>query len=381
MALRRRQQKLLGFGARWQDADPTAAIPREREVQQALKQLQEAYEQQRRLQDEGAAECAADYDAASRLALLTRRRGQAVESFGHREDGQWMLEQEEMLYLAERGSLAVFETEAGAGKEAADAEASQSSKVGASKKKRRLNMRELYGHVLSGPGSLAPDSYVVYSHLRRSGFTVQRPAETAEDACQKLWHLAVPSAPSAASEGGAVSAVHIVRPEEPVLASLLGRVATSERAAGEGADVLSSKLAEAPLAIAVADASCGSPAFLELSRPCLPGGRRMPSAAVAPCSTDSDSGAFATTGPAQSQVRDQLPSVENQKVATASSVGESSLPVRYAALRQRAAHLAAEGRQAAASAASTASKASGRRGGGVKRLGPGGNDEEDAWLL
>ncbi|CAE8652566.1 unnamed protein product, partial [Polarella glacialis] len=95
MALRRRQQKLLGFGARWQTADPTASLSRAREVSQALASLQEAYEQQRRLQDEGAAECSAVYDAVRRQAVLTRRRGQVIESFGRREAGEWVLEQEE----------------------------------------------------------------------------------------------------------------------------------------------------------------------------------------------------------------------------------------------------------------------------------------------
>ncbi|CAJ1355860.1 unnamed protein product [Effrenium voratum] len=205
----RRQRKLLGFGPRWQSADPTESLTRAHEVEQALQNLKEVCQQQQKVQRHGQAECAAELGEAIRL---TRRRGQAVESFGRREDGQWLLELEEALYLAERGSLEAQALEAEASSEPAG-------------KRRRLSVPELYRRVAEDP-QLDLDAYLVYSHLRRSGYRVTRPAEG---------------------------------PDECVLASL--------RAAGATA----STSLEEPLGVAVAMCAKGSPCFLELARPLLPG--------------------------------------------------------------------------------------------------------------
>ncbi|CAK0797158.1 unnamed protein product [Prorocentrum cordatum] len=130
--------RLLKFGRRWESADPTELLARESEVLRALRSLREVYEEQRKAQDERPAECAAVYCPVQRRGLLTRRRGQVVESFGRRESGEWVLEPEEVLYLAERGALAVY---APAPEAAGDALAS--SPLGASEHLRRLTVPEV----------------------------------------------------------------------------------------------------------------------------------------------------------------------------------------------------------------------------------------------
>lgn len=102
-----------------------------------------------------------------------------LEGFGRRHEGQWRLELEEMrlvscsltlfeafsinfsrcqwrlqlkntwlrLYLAERGSLAVYEQQ------------------------RRLQVSELYQKVSE---AMPLDAYVAYAHLRRAGYAVSR---------------------------------------------------------------------------------------------------------------------------------------------------------------------------------------------------------------
>merc|ERR1740139_730990 len=101
MASARKQQKLLGFGERWQDANPIVAIQREHEVRQALSSLSDLYLNQRVVQDGDSAECVAVLDVAQKHAQLVVRRGHVIESFGCREDGQWILALEEVLYLVQ----------------------------------------------------------------------------------------------------------------------------------------------------------------------------------------------------------------------------------------------------------------------------------------
>ncbi|CAJ1372447.1 unnamed protein product [Effrenium voratum] len=274
----RRQRKLLGFGPRWQSADPTESLTRAHEVEQALQNLKEVCQQQK-VQRHGQAECAAELGEAIRL---TRRRGQAVESFGRREDGQWLLELEEALYLAERGSLEAQALEAEASSEPAG-------------KRRRLSVPELYRRVAEDP-QLDLDAYLVYSHLRRSGYRVTRPAEGPV----KSWDL-----------GGCPAKVHVVRPDECVLASL--------RAAGATA----STSLEEPLGVAVAMCAKGSPCFLELARPLLPGDPGDPEPG---CSAE-EAAAPAVAPPAP-------PPEEEAHLAPSA---------RYAAMLQRVASLAEAG--------------------------------------
>lgn len=199
MALRRKQQRLLGFGPRWQSADPSQAVRREREVSDALGSLQEVYVQQRRVQDLAAAECAAEYPyfcCESKLprARLFQRRGQAVSSFGRRLAGEWILDPEEVLYLAERGTLAVYTALLRTGLAAPRTTMSErvsseticttlSNVVGVDKNLersagcgsslRRVGIPELY-HMILGRGIISPRAYLVFSYLRRVGGEVAR---------------------------------------------------------------------------------------------------------------------------------------------------------------------------------------------------------------
>lgn len=178
MALRRKQQKLAGFGARWQAADPTAAIAREGEVGRALAFAGKLHEAQRQVQGtDTPCECAAVYHAGRGLAVLTRRRGQVVESFGRRADGQWLLAPEEVLYLAERGTLAVHEAMP-APDEGEGTVKDCPQKVRDSCPGRRLALPEVFALAIKEVGL---DSYAIYAHLRRAGHTV-RPLASPENA-------------------------------------------------------------------------------------------------------------------------------------------------------------------------------------------------------
>eukprot|EP00434_Breviolum_minutum_P043215 symbB.v1.2.038509.t2/scaffold6022.1/size21679/2 len=308
----RKQQKLLGFGPRWQTADPTQSLTREREVQQALQHLEEACVQQRRVQDHGQAECEAELKGTE--VVLTRRRGQAIESFGHRQDGEWILEPEETLYLAERGSLAVLQ---------ASEDGNAGWMVGGFNgfrhrfrmtlspvKRRRLKLPELYSRFL---GSDSVDSYMVYAHLRRSGFKVSRPEAAAS---QHSWDLT--------SSVNNCRRVHVVRPETPMLQSLLQDVA-AETWEGQ-VEALENALDEAPSGIAVAHAARGSPAFLEICKPCCRGETSPDGQGTL------EGGEFAVEEPLQ--LSDLPPTVSGE---------EQAMPVaqRYAAMLQRVGQLSA----------------------------------------
>lgn len=329
----RKQQKLLGFGPRWQTADPTESLTREHEVQEALHQLEEVYRKQRQVQDHGNAECAADFQPTKQRAVLTRRRGQTVESFGKREDGEWVLEPEEMLYLAERGTLAVSEeVENG--------------------KRRRLAIPELYSQVLTSPIHLDADSYMVYSHLRRSGYTVTRSTEKS-DLQKQLWHVA-------ASAADCPSEVLVVRPDETVLQCLLGQTA-KQSWEGRVSD-LHARVAKG-LGVAVSAAEGGSPAFLELLAPRRPGEEEDSGQGAGAASASSDSEEASNEGNEGSRL--PLPSEPST-----SQLNEEALEPRqrYAAMLQRIAQIAAPASEAP-------------REKGSKPMSSKSKDTQDAWLL
>mmetsp|Transcript_56223 Transcript_56223/g.131686 ORF Transcript_56223/g.131686 Transcript_56223/m.131686 type:complete len:316 (+) Transcript_56223:70-1017(+) len=170
MALRRRQQKLVGFGPRWQHADPTTALDRVQEVLAASRRLDEVYDEQKRVQEHAETECVAtvsggEHSPRQKWAVLTKRRGQAVESFGSCEDGKWWLAPEEALYLAERGTLSVWMEGCRPTSSVADSTCDES--------KRRLSILELYEKALQ---ELSLAAYVTYAYLRRAGLRVQRPS-------------------------------------------------------------------------------------------------------------------------------------------------------------------------------------------------------------
>lgn len=187
--LKRKQQKLLGFGARWQDSDPIAARSREREVCQALQSLREVYCEQRQLQDAtGRAECLAVLDAKTHRASLERRHGKVIESFGRLELGKWVLEPEEVLYLAERATLDVYIADGLEGQcdglktEDLSKESREhvtqcpSHAVGKGEDGapglRRLLVPELFRLVLGV--NIKFQDYLVFAHLRRAGFSLYR---------------------------------------------------------------------------------------------------------------------------------------------------------------------------------------------------------------
>jgi len=294
---------------------------RRREVQQALQHLEEACVQQRRVQDHGQTECEAELKGTE--VVLTRRRGQAIESFGHRQDGEWILEPEETLYLAERGSLAVL----------------QASEDGnATVKRRRLTLPELYDRFLR---SDSVDSYVVYAHLRRSGFKVSRPEAAAS---QHSWDLT--------SSANNCRRVHVVRPETAMLQSLLQDVA-AETWEGQ-VEALENALDEAPSGIAVAHAARGSPAFLEICKPCCRGETSPDGQGTL------EGGEFALEEPLQ-PLSDLPPTVSGE---------EQAMPVaqRYAAVLQRVGQLSTAAQTPKEKAKLTSAK--------ITK-----GDAEDAWLL
>ncbi|CAK9034164.1 tRNA_int_end_N2 domain-containing protein [Durusdinium trenchii] len=118
-----------------------------------------------------------------------------------------------------------------------------------------LALRLLQGHTFQK--HLAVDSYMVYAHLRRSGYKVSRPDSHAS---QHEWELLFQP-----SDCGPCR-VHVVRPDEPILQSLCNGLATWE---GQS-ESLQNSVDQASLRVAVAQSALGSPAFLEICRPSCP---------------------------------------------------------------------------------------------------------------
>lgn len=168
MEVRRKQSKLDKFGQAWQDANPTLAVTREREVRDSLRSIAAQYEAQAAVQAAVDRECSAVWLAGHRVAALVERRGHVVETFGthHRDSNLWLLQPEEALYLAERATLAVFIP---CGKEAVELE-SLACKW-SPEDYRRLTLLELFELMMM---CIPFRSYLAYAHLRRAGCMVQR---------------------------------------------------------------------------------------------------------------------------------------------------------------------------------------------------------------
>lgn len=319
MALARKQQKLLGFGTRLQCADSVTMVRRELEVRRALDSLDEVYRQQRQLQAGEAAECTAVLDLAKGCAVLMRRRGHAVESFGRREDGEWVLHLAEVLYLAERGTLAVHKAPDSAGEV------------------QPLSLAQLYSLIL-GP-RLRLQEYLVFAHLRRAGCAVDCAQRAAGDGASRAalagsefsevarksstsaeWMVLGPETverrpccwearqPGGQQTEAQSSSVHVVDPEDEVHQILRGFCMCP---------------AQQPMVVALADSSGCNPTFV-----CLEAPRR-------PCRLPPQSAAL-------EQVRDAgVCEVDGEEDGSLSSDYEARSA--YAVLRKRQVHLTGAG--------------------------------------
>lgn len=357
MALRRKQQKLAGFGARWQTADPTVAIAREGEVGRALAVTAKLYKAQQHVQStDTTCECVAVYHADRGFAVLTRRRGQVVESFGRRAEGQWLLAPEDVLYLAERGTLAVHEAvPTSDGVAAAAREALQDNRDDCAG--RRLSLPEIFALTI---GDIGLQSYATYAHLRRAGHTV-RPLAAGQSvscnvavgrrcSCSVNWLSGPPVTASGSTDWLLVGcplpvdwqacaacwssstgvadatgvAVHAAEARQEFHASL----------ASHG--ILSSKLSEGTHVLAVADA-LGDLEFMELAAPTHPCDRRggeSPTQERQVSGAQASSDSEGTSPPARGAAA---------KRGAATCQLDTDSAQRYAALRRRVADLVGQG--------------------------------------
>lgn len=93
---------------------------------------------------------AATWDATGSVAYVTITRGASMQTMGYFEGGQQFLLPEEVLYLVDRGALDL------------DIDGLPAS------------MQRAWAVTMSGCLSISLDEFLVYAHLRRTGFVVRR---------------------------------------------------------------------------------------------------------------------------------------------------------------------------------------------------------------